>query len=459
MNAGYKQQGEDKKMDKRIKIKQVSVWSIGLTCILAVLFLLISFIGRKEFHVLQTTTNQYIACENAAKQLQNGSDYLTEQVRLYAMTGQSKYMDAYFEEAETKQSREKALDILKRYFDRTETFRTLKKALECSQKLMDTEYYSMRLVAEATALDKNTWPEAISTVTLSEEDTVMSETEKMTKAQQIVSNDAYEDAKTEITENVTSCMDKLIEQTKNRQGRATSIFSDMYLKLELSIAIQVILTLAICIIMRNLVVKPLLSYNESIKRGEIFPVSGACELQKLAETYNKIYWENQETQKLIRHQAEHDALTDTLNRGSFEKILDIYENGEVAFALILIDVDIFKSVNDTYGHAAGDAVLKKVACLLKTTFRSIDFVCRIGGDEFSVIMVEMTSALKYTIEEKIAFINEELSHPEENLPVVSLSVGVAFSDRPNKGESIFKDADQALYYVKEHGRKGCSFYE
>lgn len=459
MNAGYKQQGEDKKMDKRIKIKQVSVWSIGLTCILAVLFLFVSFIGRKEFHVLQTTTNQYIACENAAKQLQNGSDYLTEQVRLYAMTGQSKYMDAYFEEAETKQSREKALDILKRYFDGTETFRTLKKALECSQKLMDTEYYSMWLVAEATALDKNTWPEAILAVTLSEEDTVMSETEKMTKAQQIVSNDAYEDAKTEITENVASCMDKLIEQTKNRQGRATSIFSDMYLKLELSIAIQVILTLAICIIMRNLVVKPLLSYNESIKRGEIFPVLGACELQKLAETYNKIYRENQETQELIRHQAEHDALTDTLNRGSFEKILDIYENGEVAFALILIDVDIFKSVNDTYGHAAGDAVLKKVACLLKTTFRSIDFVCRIGGDEFSVIMVEMTSALKYTIEEKIAFINEELSHPEENLPAVSLSVGVAFSDRPNKGESIFKDADQALYYVKEHGKKGCSFYE
>ena len=66
-------------------------------------------------------TNQYIACGNAAKQLQNGSDYLTEQVWLYAMPGQSKYMDAYFEEAETKQSREKALEILKRYFDGTET--------------------------------------------------------------------------------------------------------------------------------------------------------------------------------------------------------------------------------------------------------------------------------------------------------------------------------------------------
>ena len=161
---------------------------------------------------------------------------------------------------------------------------------------------------------------------------------------------------------------------------------------------------------------------------------------------------------MIRHQADHDALTDTLNRGSFEKILHIYEEGEMSFALILIDVDIFKSVNDTYGHATGDAILKKVANLLKTTFRSIDFVCRIGGDEFSVIMVEMTSDLKYTIQDKIDAINEELSKEEEGIPDVSLSVGVAFSDRENKGESIFKDADKALYYVKEHGRHGCSFY-
>ena len=68
---------------------------------------------------------------------------------------------------------------------------------------------------------------------------------------------------------------------------------------------------------------------------------------------------------------------------------------------IIIDVDTFKSVNDTYGHAMGDTILQKVATLLKRTFRSIDYVCRIGGDEFAIIMVEMTSDLKYTIEEKI----------------------------------------------------------
>lgn len=62
-------------------------------------------------------------------------------------------------------------------------------------------------------------------------------------------------------------------------------------------------------------------------------------------------------------------------------------------------------------------------------FRSIDFVCRIGGDEFAIVMVEMTSDLAYTIEEKIQDINEELAKCEEDLPKVSISVGVAFSDR------------------------------
>ena len=122
--------------------------------------------------------------------------------------------------------------------------------------------------------------------------------------------------------------------------------------------------------------------------------------------------------------------------------------------MILIDVDTFKSVNDTYGHAMGDTILQKVATLLKRTFRSIDYVCRIGGDEFAIIMVEMTSDLKYTIEEKIEAVNETLSKEVDGVPAVSLSVGVAFSDRDNAEDDIFKDADKALYYIKEHGRHG-----
>lgn len=445
-------------MSKKIKIQKVSSWSIGITIFVAVLFVCISIMSEKEFTIVRRTTEQYIDCEKAAKQLQDGSDYLTEQVRMYAMTGKRKYMDLYFMEANVTKHREKALTLLKKYFDGTKTFEALKRASSCSKELMDTEYYSMRLVSEATGKAQDTWPEEIQATKLSKEDAALTAEQKQQKAKEIVSNNKYQDAKTEITSNVNESMNDLIALIRNKQGRATTIFSDMYLKLEVGIVILVAMLLTICFIMRKLIVKPLLSYNECVKKGVIFPVIGASELQTLARTYNKVYEENQETQKLIRHQAEHDALTELLNRGSFEKVLNIYEKGDSQFALILIDVDTFKSVNDTYGHAVGDAILQKVATLLKTTFRSIDYPCRIGGDEFALVMVEMTSDLKYTITEKINYINEVLSNPDDNLPAVSLSVGVAFADRENAGDSIFKDADKALYYVKEHGRHGCSFY-
>ena len=445
-------------MSKKIKIQKVSSWSTGITILVAIVFVCISILGEKEFAIVRDTTEQYITCERAAKQLQDGSDYLTEQVRMYAMTGKRKYMDLYFMEADVTRHRDKALDDLKEYFDGTDTFASLQKALNYSKELMNTEYYSMRLISEAMGIEESALPQEIQETKLSTKDEKLTAEQKQEKAQEMVSDNKYQSVRTEITNDVTKCMNNLIKLTRNKQGRATTIFSDMYLKQEIGIVILVAMLLAICLMMRHLIVKPLLSYNESVKRGEIFPVIGASELQTLARTYNKVYEENQETQKIIRHQAEHDALTQLLNRGSFEKVLNVYEKGESQFALILIDVDIFKSVNDTYGHAVGDAILKKVATLLKTTFRSIDYPCRIGGDEFALVMVEMTSDLKYTITEKITYMNEVLSNPDDGLPSVSLSVGVAFADRENPGESIFKDADKALYYVKEHGRHGCSFY-
>ena len=73
-------------------------------------------------------------------------------------------------------------------------------------------------------------------------------------------------------------------------------------------------------------------------------------------------------------------------------------------------------------------------------------------------MVDMTTDLTNTVKEKIDIVNDMLSNPADGLPPVSLSVGVAFSDRQDPGESIFKDADQALYRVKQNGKHDCGFY-
>ena len=88
-------------MGKKIKIRKVSAWTLGVTLVLAMVFAIVSFQSEKEFKILRMTTEQYIVCEKAAKQLQDGSDYLTEQVRLYAITREPRYMELYFVEANT----------------------------------------------------------------------------------------------------------------------------------------------------------------------------------------------------------------------------------------------------------------------------------------------------------------------------------------------------------------------
>ena len=296
-------------MKRKIRIQTVSAWIIGITIVMAVVFVMLSVHSESEFRVLQRTMDEYIICEKSAKQLQEASDYLTEQVRLYAMTGETQYRDNYFEEVKVTRRREHALDSLEVYFNGTVALKSLRSALDASDQLMEREYYSMRLVAEATKSDFSTLPKELQNVEMETEDSALSYLSKMQKARNVVSDDDYERTKTEIMSAVTECLGELLTTTQNRQGRASMIFSDMYLKLEVGIGILVILLLWICVMLRRLIVKPLIRYNESIRRGEIFQVIGAVELQNLATTYNPVYLENQKIQKLIRYQAEHDALT------------------------------------------------------------------------------------------------------------------------------------------------------
>ncbi len=106
----------------------------------------------------------------------------------------------------------------------------------------------------------------------------------------------------------------------------------------------------------------------------------------------------------------------------------------------------------------GDLVLKRVSEVLKYIFRSTDLIFRLGGDEFVVIMTNVDSSIREQVETKVTQANLMLQKPTGDLPQTSLSVGVAFGDRDNPDGDIFKDADTALYRMKEAGRGGCYIY-
>ena len=442
---------------RRVHVQTVSFANIAITIALAIVCAILFWQGRAQFNVLQQATEAYISCENDAQQVQDRSDHLTEQVRLVTMTAKPEYIDNYFSMANSNEEFDEAFADLKSRFEGTDAYESLRTAMDESNELMNTEFYAMRLICEANDIDPSPWPE-IASCQISDDDSRTSHDSMIYKAQNLVSDSKYQEAKDSINSHTTDCIAKVTDATIGSQDRAASIFDGIYGTIEACIAIYIALTLIICALVRRAVVKPLLSFDDSIKANQLFPVQGAGELQVLAETYNRVFTENEATHMVVKHQAEHDPLTDLLNRGSFDKTLKLHNDGKHDFALILADVDQFKSINDTFGHAVGDQVLKRVSSLLQVAFRSTDFVCRIGGDEFAVIMVDVTSDLRYTIQEKIDFVNTELSKPIDGMPQVSLSAGTAFADRPDPGDSIYKDADDALYHTKENGRSSCSFF-
>ena len=416
--------------------------SIIIAAVLSVFFIFVSIKGILDFKSLEANTEQLIACENAAKDIRSASDLLTNDVRLFVMTSDRKYMDSYFEEANITRSREKAIEKFESMFPDNIFIADLNKAVSESEKLMQTEYYSMRLICDVVGFDKTTLDAEIINVSISKEDNSLSNDEKLAKAQNLVSNRNYEESKNTIIYNLDVCLDSIVSFTENRQNYYIMVFKDVFIKLEIGLFILIVILLTSSFIVRKLIVKPLLTYNESI------------------ENYYKVYEDNQETQRLIRHEAEHDALTGLLNRGSFNKVLPIYLNGEVPFSLILLDIDTFKFYNDNYGHQLGDKVIKRVASQLENTFSTKDYVFRIGGDEFAIIVVEKPSANKDSISERLEKLKIELIKSEKDLPPVTISAGISFSDYEGENKmDVFRQADEALYFSKEHGKNSYSFYD
>ena len=127
-------------------------------------------------------------------------------------------------------------------------------------------------------------------------------------------------------------------------------------------------------------------------------------------------------------------------------------------AFVIIDVDQFKSVNDKFGHEAGDAALVRVANELKSAFRETDIIARYGGDEFVALLVDTSAQEKEALDKTLSGINEALKKAGEDEMALSVSMGVAFSES-GYTEELMRHADEALYYVKAHGRASHHFYE
>ena len=155
-------------------------------------------------------------------------------------------------------------------------------------------------------------------------------------------------------------------------------------------------------------------------------------------------------------------MTGLFNRKYFEHYFDFYHREDELSALICIDLDNFKTVNDTFGHQEGDHLLMRVSELLQSNFRKTDCIARMGGDEFMVFMPALpeTQHAYETIQNLLKHFPLPISGENCTVPV-SLSIGVVFSveNESCSYAQLAKRADAAMYQAKRSGKGRAVFFD
>ena len=191
--------------------------------------------------------------------------------------------------------------------------------------------------------------------------------------------------------------------------------------------------------------------NELINLSSDF-MEQLCEQKKQIENLSKL--------------AKTDSLTNLLNFNAFHECLDKEiqraQRYKHNLGLIMADIDRFKDINDTYGHLAGDHVIKTVAKFFQDAMRTADSVARYGGEEFVIILPEISKTDALTVAERLRTALDTMQIEHESQPIsVSLSFGISFLE-PNRNINkleLIKEADIALYQAKRAGRNICRCYD
>jgi diguanylate cyclase (GGDEF)-like protein len=166
----------------------------------------------------------------------------------------------------------------------------------------------------------------------------------------------------------------------------------------------------------------------------------------------------------LKHKAQVDYLTGVSNRGHFMHLAEVELARAIRYgnelSLFMLDIDLFKQVNDRHGHKAGDLVLIELAEVCRATLREVDLIGRVGGEEFAILLPETGVAAAAEVAERLRRELAEARVPQENgLPVqFTVSIGVsALASADDKLDALLARADEALYQAKESGRnKVCA---
>lgn len=435
-------------------------WLARINLVIVVVGILLSLVGTVALVSLMSARSataeardRYEEGTAASNELMKASDYLSSEARLGVALGNVTHMNNYLNEYLNEQRRDHAVEIMVKNGEGTLAQQKLSEALINSNELAQRELYAMKLSCEAYGI-KNA-PQFVAEVPLEKEDEALSADEKKAKAQDLVFGETYDQLKLLIEDDVNNCYEALKEELWSDRMASLGKEQRLHMILFATLALHVSLLIVAGVAYYYLVMRPLRNHVLSIQLNKPLEVKGSREVRNVALSYNRLYKDNIRRTMMLERQAQTDALTGLYNRGTFDPLIEARDED---VSLLIADVDLFKNINDEKGHEVGDKVLVKVAEALKRSFRATDYACRIGGDEFAVVLMGMRGEMRAALERKLKKIGVELADTSDGLPKVTLSIGVAFGSRLPENTNLYHAADTALYEAKHRGRNRYVFY-
>ena len=442
-----------KKDHKGVSLRTVNICIIVCAVIISAVVFFSTFKLSASFKRVTEASEEQIELRKAARELMDASDFLTEKVQRFTITGDTHFLDEYFAEAFTANHREEAITRMSTGTASEEAVNELRLAMEESMELMKLEYYAMKLVIEAQGIKD--YPSVLDEIELTEKDKALSPKEKMNLATVMVLDDEYYKQKTLIRNSMKASLEELEKMAYDKDADSLQNLSRELGIVRLIIVLQTIGIIAMVALTTKLGIHPVLNAVDRIKEDSPIPEGGAVEFRYLAKAYNKMYEVYRKSLENLNYKASHDELTGVYNRAGYDLLLSSVDLKDTY--MLLFDVDDFKTINDTRGHGAGDEAIKKVARVLKENFRTDDYVCRIGGDEFVVLMIHASKKASSLIAHKIRQINKELSETNDGLPAYSVSAGIAHGSDATDAINLFARCDTALYESKSRGKHTYTF--
>ncbi|MBQ7718647.1 MAG: GGDEF domain-containing protein [Clostridia bacterium] len=413
-----------------------------ISCLLVVLYGMRAKVYNEKSIELSKLHMKYT---DIATSLTDGSHTLTEQVRLFAETGDISHLYLYFEEAKVDKHRDKAMEELAKTSVSMEAAAYIETSMNYSVKLMNREYYSMKLAALAYGIPDSELPEEVSGVVLKDEDRWLSAEQMKEKARIMLLDDEYMNTKKLITDGTSRFLDSAKENSKNEYIAITNKVELYSNALQLVIAIMFISIVFMTVIQYKFVIRPIADASWSIRKGQRISMPDFLEeMEALTTAYNGLLDKNAQLVEELRETAETDSLTGLGNRTSYgdfcNKLFD--EGGEAT--MFVFDVNDLRKMNNISGHKDGDKLLKKAAeCILSVFGKENEENCfRIGGDEFVAFVLGEDESKMPDYVEKFRAKTDQAN--------IKVAVGYKYEKEVRKTSvyQMFNKADKMMYIDK-----------